>query len=475
MDLLLHPTKCLVVSASNDELQFLRDYLIFEDESRAFVRGKRGKAKRVQPPKILLFDAIEDSFPAGLLPLVKMRAQEEGFRVRVSSALPPPTLRDPTAPMAWLRPYQLRAVEAAIAQERGIMWLPTGSGKTEVAFGLIRALPTRWLFVVHRADIADQTAERFDLRQKEHAGTGWVGDSHRAARFYGGSHEIGDRLTVATFQTLRSQQSDPATEQLFRQVGGLIVDECHTLPASTFYQIAQKFVGARYRLGLSGTPLDRGDKRSLMAVGALGPVIHRIRTAELIDRGLLARPEIRFVKVEQDFTKPTWQGVYGEGVVRSTRRNKALAQIASRAESPGIIFIKEKRHAKELRAALGRAGIPNAIVWGDSPLAARNSAKERLARGDIDFVIASVVWQEGVDIPELRSIVVACGGKSVIAALQRVGRGTRPGEDKTSFEVWDVMDIGNSMLEKHSRARRKAYIREGFQVDTYSLTALGLL
>ena len=81
------------------------------------------------------------------------------------------------------------------------------------------------------------------------------------------------------------------------------------------------------------------------------------------------------------------------------------------------------------------------------------------------MLVSSVVLQEGCDIPSLASIVVGAGGKSAIATLQRLGRGTRTdGGKKTEFQVFDVADKGNPWLVKHARARTKAFLSEGFEV-----------
>ena len=81
------------------------------------------------------------------------------------------------------------------------------------------------------------------------------------------------------------------------------------------------------------------------------------------------------------------------------------------------------------------------------------------------MLICSKIFQEGTDIPELRSVVIASGGKSVIEAVQKIGRGMRMSKGKgDSFEVWDIWDTGRKMLAKHAKSRRKAYTDEGYEV-----------
>lgn len=478
MRLIIGNTTAQVLEATAEEAAWLLGYLSFVDQGTAFVQRKGHRAKRVKPKTVRLYNPLTDTFPTGLLRLVYDRATEQGFKVLWQDGRGPGLAVDPQADLAWLRPYQRDAVDAAVARERGMLWLPTGSGKTEVAIGLTRVLPHPWLFVVHRSDIMWQTAGRFRHR----ALVGYSPEQEAAVRlgdvgvgvFGDGHYEVGDRLTVATFQTLRSRVGTAEFKLLASTAKGLIVDEAHTLPADSFFDVCMRLHAARYRIGLSGTPLARDDKRSLMAVGALGPVIFRLRADELINAGVLAKPRIKMVAVEQYETAPTYRGIYGKAVVRSTARNKALVTVAKLASKPALLYVRDLAHGKLLVPRLENAGLRVAFVWGNSSKAKREAAVQGLERGDLDVVVCSVIWQEGIDIPELASVIVGAAGKSAIAALQRLGRGMRRPDGKDTFDVWDVDDVGTPVLERHARTRRRIYEKEGFDVEDVDLEQLPL-
>jgi superfamily II DNA or RNA helicase len=358
-----------------------------------------------------------------------------------------------------LRDYQRDAVEACISESRGIVQAPTGSGKTEVIAALGAEVPCKWLVLVHRKTLVNQAAERFEKR------TGleeFIYESGMEWR----EHD----MCFTTFQTLHSrlQQNDQTAWQLIKEAEGLIVDECHVLPADTFYKTAMAADNAYYRIGLSGTPLARGDKRSLMAIAALGNVIYRISAEELIEAGVLAVPKIEMVEVEHTFEeKPTFRGAYGEGIIRSGKRNRAVIDCAKRAQKPCLLFVTQIAHGKALKDKLEKEGLKVEFVWGNEPEARRMAAIRRLEHLDTEVLISSVVMQEGVDIPSLRSVVIASGGKSVIATLQRIGRGMRTdGGKKSEFQVFDFVDHGDKWLYKHSLARMRAYKREGYTVSS---------
>ena len=455
-------TTARVLRATDEEAAWLRDYMSFPDA--------RARFRAFGPREVRMYDDLHASFPAGLVPLVRKDAPKEGFAVEVADRTAPAPV-DPDANLAWLRDYQRDAVRAVVTRRRGIIHLATGGGKTDVAVGVVRSVPTAgWLFLVHRTTLVHQAAERFSLRAREHGvdlgEPGVIGE---------GTWREGDVLTCATFQSLAAALRNGGAHatrarELLERVGGLIIDEAHCTPAEQFWRVAMGTTRAAYRVGLSGTPLARGDKRSVLAVAALGPVVYRLRAERLIDEGVLAKPTIRLVPVEQVSERVTWSGVYNELVVKSRVRNAAVVAAALRAEKPAFVFVQNIAHGRTLEKALLRSGVRTGFVWGGHSTDWRQSAVRSLVAGRVDVLVCSVVFQEGVDVPALRAVVVASGGRSVIAALQRIGRGMRVERDaagavtKASFEVWDFADRGHGWLERHARERRQAYLKEGFDV-----------
>lgn len=440
-----------VTKTTDAERQWLAEYLSFEDASKRFIKGYKGDGK------IHLLNAMTLSFPSGFAQMVKEAAAKENIQVEIVDLRKRTTVADLQADTAWLRDYQADAVNAVLQHARGILWMPTGSGKTEVFAALTRVLPCRWLLLVHRTTLVEQAAERVTRRTGLRVGV--IGEG----RWEGWDQS--DGVVCATFQSVAAalKKRDPRAADLLDGAEGLAVDEAHTLPADSFYGIAMHTPNAYWRIGLSGTPLARGDRRSVLAVGALSKVIYRLKPEVLIARGVLAKPKVRMVPVRQDSTKPTWQGVYGELIVRSTLRNRTVVEMVKRAAKPCIVFVKEIKHGQKLDEMLCKAGVQSSFVYGSHSTDWRTSHVERLKQGHFDVLVASVIFQEGLDIPSLRSVVIATGGKSNIAAIQRVGRGMRVEAGKTDFEVWDVLDQLNKMAERHAKQRIRAYAAEGYE------------
>ena len=445
----------VVLDASAEERQWLTDFLSYQDTRASYMRWKTGVKDL---GLIRFYDTGAQHIPAGYLSTVVRAAPGAGFTVDVEDARVPPVAVDHAAPLAWLRDYQREAVDRVVRRTRGILWVPTGGGKTEIAAALTQRIPARWLFLVHRANLLDNAAERYERR------TG-----ARAGRVGAGGWKAGDGgFTVATFQTLWAalKKGDPRALALLQGAEGLMVDEAHTLPAASFYRVVMRTSGAYWRVGLSGTPLARGDRRSMFTVAALGGVIYRLKPAELIDQGVLSKPTIRLVECRQGpVATHNWAVVYRERVVRSRARNELLCAIAQRAARPALLFVQHVKHGRDLARMLQARGVNAGFAEGRSSVEQRMAHVKRLVAGDLDVLVSTVIFQEGVDIPELQAVIVGTGGASAIASIQRMGRGMRVSAGKTTFEVWDIADVGDRWLEKHSASRRKAYEAEGHTVE----------
>jgi superfamily II DNA or RNA helicase len=452
-------TMCRVTLAEDDELAWIQRYLSFEDvKFHGRARGRR----------VSMFSTRHSTFPGGLLQLVRDAASRDGVSVEERDRRTTRIVPDASADLRWLRDYQRDAVEACVVAKRGIVRAPTGSGKGDMIVGLVRRLPGCWLFLVHRDSLVDQQAKRFTKI------TGQA--TQELSRTPPRTWNLIRGFNLITLQSLAAGlRSDPeGVSRALSVLDGIIIDECHVAPADVYYDAIQR-CPAEYRFGFSGTPLDRTDNRSLMAIAALGKVVYSIKATALIDAGVLAAPQITMVTCRQ--SPPAVKGgptmrqqaaaakkVYDSLIVESSERNCAVVRMVQEAEKPCMVFVKIVDHGSTLLRMLRSAGIETEFVWGLKTKEQRLAAVERLERGDAQALVASVVFQEGIDIPSLRSVVVASGGKSVIAALQRIGRGMRTdGGRKLVFSVYDVLDVGAASLERHARRRMNTYVRESYQ------------
>lgn len=457
-----------VEAAEPAELEWLSEFLTFKEPQR----WKGNTPGRV---RLLLPRGGQPAFPTGLLPVLAGGARRNGFAIELldTRAPVPPALLEQLEHAPWnltgRYSHQLEAIRAWLAggpglvqdplPGRGIIWAPTASGKGRVAAAIAHAIEGKWLFAVHRGHLVEDVRDRWQNLTDTEAGL--IGD---------GTWEPGERLTCATLQSLHAALSSraPKFKKLAESITGLIIDEAHTAPAATFYATIQAFKEARLRVGLSGTPLDRGDKRSLVAVGALGPVVYRIKARDLQEKGVLAVPTVRVIPVYQRAPEHAheWREVYEELVVHSDHRNgailAAMRRSASEGELPGMVFVRSISHGRKLERMAAAAGLNVAFVSGDANLLRRKTACKQLESGHLDYIIATKVFTEGVNVPDLRVVVNAQGGKSVIDTLQQIGRGMRVTATKRTVTVWEFGDSGNGWMHKHAQERVRACQREGY-------------
>lgn len=471
----LLPSACVIIRATPDEAKWASSILKIED--KAAMEARKYMVNVPKGGKILTLDLSwrdpsgRICFPCGLLPVICKAAHKVNITVEVvdKREIPPQSapfeellnklMQDHTG-----RYYQAEALtaiangtsESAEIQHplkgRGIIKIATGGGKGWIAGALPIVFEGRWCFAVHRSHLAADIAERFERMTGEKAG--WIAE---------GRFEPGERFTCATIQTLHTLIHTPKFKEWAATINGFCLDECHTAAAETHAAAASAFPNIYWKVGLSGTPLDRADKKSIMAVAAIGPIVYEKKPGELIEEGFLAAPTVKIIPCHQPKHPGNWTELYNDHIKNSPHRNSAVVAAMLNSEAPGIVFVKHLEHGKTLCKMAKAKGIECDFVHGSWSRQRRQEVIKRLDRGEISWIVASAVFAEGVDIPCLRTVINGGGGKAIIATLQQVGRGTRLAEGKTTFTVWDIGDKGDERLNNHARARIRACQREGYK------------
>lgn len=379
------------------------------------------------------------------------------------------------------RPYQLQAMEATRTSDRGIIRIPTGGGKTLVATLITADIGKKTIVYVIGKDLLHQL-HGFFKKVFDGANIGIIGD---------GKCEIGD-INVASVWTVgqvfglkqgeivlseNDEETAPEPEHyskirnLLTEAKTHIIDECHAAACETIQTIVHN-INPEHIYGMSASPW-RDDGADLLIECVLGHKIIDVDASYLIKNNWLVKPFIKFIRVPPYNVKlkKQYQTVYKNYIVENEVRNGLVIQSAVKMVDRGykpLVLFNSIKHGKILEDMLSKK-IRCTLLSGKDKISVREQAKYDIENGNIDAIIASKIFDIGVDIPVLSGLVVAGSGKSSVRALQRIGRVIRPSPAKKQAVVADFVDDAH-YLKKHSQARKKIYEEEkGFDVQWPSL------
>jgi superfamily II DNA or RNA helicase len=376
-----------------------------------------------------------------------------------------------------LEPYehQREALDAWNAGgKRGVVVLPTGSGKTYVAQMAIEQVARSALVVVPTLDLMNQWSGV--LEEAFGCTVGLLG---------GGYHEIED-LTVTTYDSAAIHM-----ERLGGRFGLVIFDEAHHLPGEVYRQGAECSI-APFRLGLTATP-ERADGKEKQLDALIGPIVYRKSIKEL-SGDILADYEVRTVSVgmtEQDFA--TYQKarkhyrdfVEARGIRMSSRHGwpRFLAATNKSEEGrralkayqlqKGLSLVHESKMQK-LYELLERHHDDRVLVFTNdndsvyeisqkalvpaithqTRIKERKEILKRFNDGIYRVVVTSKVLNEGVDVPKAAIAIILSGTGSVREHVQRLGRILRRDADKraTLYEL-----VTENSVETYVSERRRKH------------------
>lgn len=414
--------------------------------------------------KSLLFEDAEGLWTySGLAQMLAVAAND---KVVVEYKLPEPKLIPwAHAPEHQDRPYQVEAMEkllAAAPSGPAAVEIGTGLGKSFIILKLLKRLGLKTLIMAPSLNIAKQLYRDF-----VHAfGTRYVG------AFYDGKKQPKKLFVVGVAQSLTRIAEGSTTWEDLSSSQVFIADESHLCPATTLAGICFGLAkAAPYRFFFSGTQM-RNDGLDMVLDGITGPVVFRMTVREGVDKGYLARPVFKMVKVASrnkfdsiDVNKMTRAHLYyNDDVV------KVAADITNKSvrllNRPVLILIEEFEQFTKLLpylrgdvrfahggvSAENKDKIPEAY-WESDP----SKLVDQFNDGQFPILIGTSCISTGTDIKAVKTCVYLQGGKSEIQIKQAVGRVTRLAAGKTDciFVDFDVENV--EAMDRHAGARREIY------------------
>lgn len=378
------------------------------------------------------------------------------------------------------RDYQRDALHAWVQADcRGVVVLPTGTGKSFVAQLAIARASRTTLVVVPTLDLMEQWASQLAAAFGQDIGL-----------LGGGSKDIRD-LTVSTYDSAAIMM-----EFIGKRFGLLVVDECHHLPGPA-YQLLARFAIAPFRLGLTATP-ERNDGADEVLDELLGTICFR-RDIDEMEGAVLSpyRTERVGVTLDPDEAEEyaATRAVYvnflraqrinlasaqgwsqfliacarqrgGREALRSFLRQRHIAQ-AGRAKLRQIWELLQEHHGERVLIFTAdnqtayeigqRFVLP--VITHHTKIAERRELLGAFRAGELPVLVTSKVLNEGVDVPEASVGIVVSGSGSIREHVQRLGRILRPVAGKQAV-LYELISADTAECYVSNRRRQhRAYER----------------
>jgi superfamily II DNA or RNA helicase/HKD family nuclease len=345
-----------------------------------------------------------------------------------------------------LRPFQEEMLDQLnLARHRGehrnLLVSATGTGKTVMAaVDYARLRPClardRLLFVAHRDEILEQSRATFRHALRD-AGFGerWVGGD-RPAKF--------DHV-FASIQSLNASGISRIEPDHFDVV---IVDEFHHAAAPSYKALLER-VHPVELLGLTATP-ERTDGLDVLHFFG-GRLAAELRLWDAIDQQYLCAFDYFGIYDGSDLTDVGWTRGRGYDVDQLTQvltadhvwANRVIAQVSEKITDPtsmrALGFCVGVAHARFMAERFRAVGIPAVAVWGDTPIDERRRALTDLDAGNLAVVFTVDLFNEGVDLPNVDTLLMLRPTDSGTLFLQQLGRGLRKAANKPVCTVLDFV------------------------------------
>ena len=359
-----------------------------------------------------------------------------------------------------LEPFQERLLELielsrTQGHHRNLLVSATGTGKTVMAavdYARLRErLPrARLLFVAHREEILDQSRRTFRQVLADHTfGEKWVG----------GTRPMEFDYVFASVQSLAAGQLEHLAADHFDVV---VVDEFHHAAAPSYRFIMEKLRPLQL-LGLTATT-ERSDGL---------PILHwfddrisaELRLWDAIEQHRLAPFAYYGIHDGVDLSDVPWRRGRGYDEAALTEvytSEKAWARFVFRQLERHVDDLSTIRclgfcvsvaHARYMAERFRAFGLAAVAVWGDTPDADRRSALRDLRDGKVQVVFSVDLFNEGVDVPSVDTVLMLCPTESATLFIQQLGRGLRISRGKTMCTVLDFVGSHRSEFRFDQRYR----------------------
>lgn len=453
----------LTIQIQTDDLDYLDT---MRDEFTRYVAGFRfvpAYKSGVWNGKVSMIHEFRRTFPYGIL-LDYMRTHKRNFK-RISLKLDPlvkdlfkgPKLQIDYNLKYSPRPYQKDCIEAALAHTKGIIRSATASGKSLVIAYIIKTLLESEL--IEKAIII--VPSKGLIRQFHEDLVDYGFNDQYVGEVFSERKQWDRDIVISTWQSLKNNK------KRLKEFGCIIVDETHGAKAHELKKILSA-TNAKYRLGFTGTmPMNALDNWNTKAY--LGPIIREYPSGLLAEQGFISKCTVNMMYF--DYEKK-FEGTYHEvrdAVFENPYRLSIIQNLTKKLDHNVLVLVDKIREGTLLESKLVNKGKEVVFLSGKDSVNVREKwRKECMKRKDLILIATYGIFQMGINIPNLKYIILAAPFKAKIRILQSIGRALRKHADKEEgAKIYDIVDK-TKFFKKYGDIRIRYYDTEGFEVKEFN-------
>ena len=341
--------------------------------------------------------------------------------------------------------------------KRGLVVMATGTGKTWLsAFDCLNSNANKVLFVAHREEILDQ-AEKTFIR---------IFPDARIGRYAGANKDHDSDLLFASIQTIGKQAY--LAQFSTTQFDYIVIDEFHHASATSYRKLLNYF-SPKFLLGLTATP-ERTDQSDILSL-CDNNLVFDYGMFEAINADVLCSFDYRGVADNVDYSEISWRKnkfdpQQLENKLATTSRAKHnLNTWQKLKQKRTLAFCISTQHADFMANYFSSHGVKSLSVHSNSKTP-RNLALKRLESGQVEVIFSVDLFNEGIDLPSIDTVMMLRPTDSKIIFLQQLGRGLRKSDSKERLIILDFIGNHISFFRKVdalfqfgvTNANRKAFI-----------------
>lgn len=354
--------------------------------------------------------------------------------------------------------YQQEAVEACLKYTKGIIVSSTASGKSlSIAYILKILLDNKkiknGLIVVPNKNLVRQFKnDLIDYGMNENS----------IGQVYGESKEWNKTIVISTWQTLMNNH------KMLELFDIIIGDETHKNKALELKKIFSK-AKMKYKFGFTGTmPTHLTDIYNVKSF--IGPVLKEYKSGLLAEKEFISRCNVKVIEMDyNDIISSSYNGIKDE-IFNKEKRLKLIEKIIKNVDDNILLLVSQISEGKKLeklvhRKCKNKIGV---FLSGKDNIDLREEWRQKIIKSKNIAVIATFqIYQEGVNIPNLKYLIPVSSTKSKIRIIQSIGRVLRLFKNKKDGGV--VFDIHDNVkyLKSHGNNRIKYYEEEGFNIEYF--------